>query len=46
MLKASLSLTDDAGLKNSGFTYKLIPSGAKLLIFTAGVLPIVSRILL
>ena len=45
MLKANLSFTDEAGLKYSALTYRFIPSGAKLFIFIAGVLPTVLRML-
>ena len=40
ILIANLSFTELPGLKNSGLTYKSIPFGASLFIFTLGVLPI------
>ena len=46
MLRASLSFTELAGLKYSAFTYRSIPSGARLFILMAGVLPTVSKMLL
>jgi hypothetical protein len=42
---ARRSLTDDAGLKNSHFTYIVTFCGASRLIFTMGVRPIVARML-
>ncbi len=41
---ARRSLTEPIGLKDSIFTYRLMPSGASLFSRTTGVLPIVSRI--
>ncbi len=46
MPMASRSLTEASGLKASTFTYMSMPRGASLLIFTTGVRPMVSRMLL
>ena len=45
MLIASRSLTEAAGLKNSHFTYIVTSSGARRLILTQGVSPMVSTML-
>ena len=46
MAMARRSFTDEAGLKNSHFTYIVTPAGASRCTFTTGVRPMVSRMLL
>ena len=45
MAIARRSLTDDSGLKNSHFTYIVVPAGASRLMRTMGVRPMVPRML-
>jgi hypothetical protein len=45
MAIARRSLTEDSGLKNSHFTYIVVPAGASRLILTIGVRPMVPKML-